>query len=126
MAHEDSPPEQRVSISLSTLRAELTSLELRLVDRLNGALAQKADRVAVESMVTAVAKNDARLTVLEQQVVKKDSPLVEEIEELRQASISLAEVGRYKRWLWAQTAALGAIGIGIAAFILDHLAGGAA
>ncbi|MDH4104230.1 MAG: hypothetical protein OEV29_12735, partial [Thermoleophilia bacterium] len=73
----------RVSVSLSQLRAELTAMELRLVDRLNGALAQKADRIIQEQISERVNKNDARLTILEQRAVTQDSPILGEIEELR-------------------------------------------
>jgi len=111
----------RVSVSLSQLRAELTAMELRLVDRLNGALAQKADRIIQEQISERVNKNDARLTILEQRAVTQDSPILGEIEELRQANLALSEVGKYKRWLWAQTFALAGISIGIIAFLVDHM-----
>ncbi|MDH4341244.1 MAG: hypothetical protein OEW47_12895, partial [Thermoleophilia bacterium] len=109
------------SVSLSQLRAELTAMELRLVDRLNGALAQKADRIIQEQISERVNKNDARLTILEQRAVTQDSPILGEIEELRQANLALSEVGKYKRWLWAQTFALAGISIGIIAFLVDHM-----
>lgn len=146
MAVDESPPEQRVTISLATLRAELTSLELRLVDRLNDALANKADRAIVEQhstrlselgarvqglegyavkrdgpVIQQIAKMESDLLTLQQRAVTQDSPLVDEIEELRQANISLAEVGKYKRWIWAQTVALVGISIGVLAFFLDHI-----
>ena len=115
------PLDTRVSVSLSQLRAELTAMELRLVDRLNGALAQKADRIIQEQISERVNKNDARLTILEQRAVTQDSPILGEIEELRQANLALSEVGKYKRWLWAQTFALAGISIGIIAFLVDHM-----
>lgn len=117
---QDTPTDTRVTVSLSTLRAELVSMELRLVDRLNGALANKADRVIMDSTITRLAKAEARLTVLEQRAVTQDHPVMAEIEELRQANLSLAEVGKYKRWLWAQTVALVGVSVGIFAFLLDH------
>lgn len=145
MAGDPTAENVRVSVSLSQLRAELTSLELRLVDRLNGALANKADRAIVEqhtqrivdigirlqSLEVAAIKRDGPiaqkigkmendLTALQQRAVTQDSPLIEEIEELRQANISLAEVGKYKRWLWAQTVALAGVSVGIIAFFIDH------
>lgn len=115
----------RVSVSLAQLRAELTGLELRLVDRLNGALANKADRVIMDAVSERQVKMEARLTVLEQRAVTQDSPIVAEIEELRQANIALAEVGKYKRWLWAQTVALAGVASGVVFYIVDHLITGA-
>lgn len=117
---QDNPADTRVTVSLSTLRAELVSMELRLVDRLNGALANKADRVIMDGAINRLSKTEARLTILEQRAVTQDSPIMAEIEELRQANISLAEVGKYKRWLWAQTVALTGVSVGIFAFLVDH------
>lgn len=51
-------PDDEQAISLSTLRAELIALELRIVDRLTVALAVKADAMHVEQL-------DTRLTQLE-------------------------------------------------------------
>lgn len=112
--------DQRVTISLSTLRAELGALELRLVDRLNGALANKADRAILEQVVARQADGLSRLSILEREAVKKDGPIVQKIESLDLELNSLREVGKYKRWLWAQTAALIAIAVPIVGILIDH------
>lgn len=46
---------ERISLSRETLRAELSQLELRLVDRLTGALATKADVAIVDQLEIRVA-----------------------------------------------------------------------
>lgn len=75
-------PDDNITLSRETLRAELSQLELRLVDRLQKALAEKADhatvdvlnqrvqalelsRAARESMPSQVHDIDKRLTRLE-------------------------------------------------------------
>lgn len=50
--------EERISVARSELRAELTDLELRLVDRLSKALESKADSAIVHQL-------DARVNSLE-------------------------------------------------------------
>lgn len=46
--------ESNISISREALRAELTQLELRIVDRLTQALEKKADHSAVEALESRV------------------------------------------------------------------------
>jgi len=111
------PGEQRVTVSLSTLRAELSGLELRLVDRLNGALLNKADRVIVEQHSQRLSDYGARLTTLENTVVKRDGPVVQKVDAIDQDITSLKTVAGYKKWLWAQTVAL----LGIALAVLGLL-----
>lgn len=41
---------ERISVSVETLRSELAQLELRLVDRLTAALAQKADLAEIHQL----------------------------------------------------------------------------
>lgn len=112
--------DQRVTISLSTLRAELGALELRLVDRLNGALANKADRAILDQVMARQADGLARLVVLEQRAIRADSPIVQKISDIDQEMVSLREIGRYKKWLWAQTAALVGIAVPVIALFVDH------
>lgn len=45
---------ERISVSVEVLRAELAQLELRLIDRLTAALAQKADLHHIEQLETRV------------------------------------------------------------------------
>lgn len=121
MSSQDAGPvDPRVSVSLSTLRAELVSMELRLVDRLNGALANKADRAILEQVAARQSDGLARLVVLEQKAVLKDGPIVQKIEALDTEMTSLREIGKYKKWLWAQTAALVGIAIPMVALFIDH------
>lgn len=122
MAEErDTPTDTRVTVSLSTLRAELVSMELRLVDRLNGALANKADRAILDQVVTRQSDAIARLVILEQKAVVQDSPLVQKMIDLDSEMNNLREMGKYKKWLWAQTIALAAIAVPIVGFALQHL-----
>lgn len=106
------PPDTRVSISLSTLRAELGQLELRLVDRLNGALVNKADRAVLDQVVARQSEGLSRLNLLEANTVKREGPIVRQIEEHEKAINDLRAISGYKKWLWAQTVAL--IGVAVA------------
>ncbi len=45
---------ERISVSVEVLRAELAQLELRLIDRLTAALAQKADLHHIEQLEARV------------------------------------------------------------------------
>src|SRR5262245_60189201 len=45
---------ERITVSVETLRGELAQLELRLVDRLTSALAQKADLAHIDQLETRV------------------------------------------------------------------------
>jgi hypothetical protein len=119
----DTPADTRVTVSLSTLRAELVSMELRLVDRLNGALANKADRALLEQTIKEHAETNARLVILEQRAVVRDSPFVQRVEDLDTEMTSLREVSKYKKWLWAQTIALVAIAVPVLGYALQHLSG---
>lgn len=107
-------PDQRITVSLSTLRAELGSLELRLVDRMNGALANKADRAILDQVVARQADGLSRLSILETRAIVRDGPVVHEIEEHAKQLTNLQAISGYKRWLWAQTFAL----CGIAAAVV--------
>lgn len=44
------PANERITVSRETLRAELSQMELRIVDRLSEALETKADRLIVEQL----------------------------------------------------------------------------
>lgn len=113
MAIDGDGESTRVSVSLSTLRAELGALELRLVDRLNGALQNKADRAIVEQHTQRLSDMSSRILAIENTVVKRDGPVVQKIEAIEGELASLREVGKYKRWLWAQTAVLGGIAVAL-------------
>lgn len=104
---------QRVSVSLAQLRAELTSMELRLVDRLNGALANKADRQIQEQLSARMSDYGSRLTLLENSALKADGPVAQQVAANSKQLNSLAVVSTYRRWLWAQTVALAAIAVAI-------------
>lgn len=112
--------EQRISISLAQLQAELGKLELRLVDRLNGALANKADKIVQEQHSERLSGIDGRLTVLEKSVVYREGPIVQQVEASAKRLNDLSSVGKYKRWLWAQTAVLAGIAIPAVLFLIDH------
>lgn len=114
------PADTRVSVSLAQLRAELTGLELRLVDRLNGALQNKADRAIVEQLSTRVSDHQARVQQLEATTVRREGPIVHEIEDHAVQLTNLQAVAGYKKWLWAQTIALASIAIALVAFIADN------
>lgn len=84
-------------------------MELRLVDRLNGALANKADRAIQEQLAQRVSDYGSRLTIIENTMVKKDGPIVSRVEAHENELVSLRSLAGYKKWLWAQTIALIAI-----------------
>lgn len=111
----DSPNDQRITVSLSTLQAELGKLELRIVDRLNDALSGKADKVVQEQHTRELADMSTRLLSLEQISIKRDGP---EAAQIIQNTKDIAEgknVQSFKRWLWAQTIAL--VGVAVAAAV---------
>lgn len=114
------PGDTRVSVSLAQLRAELTSLELRLVDRLNGALLNKADRAIVEQHSSRIADIGARVQNLEANTVKRDGPVIQKVEAIDQDITSLKTVAGYKKWLWAQTVALGGIAIAVIGMLAQN------
>lgn len=120
MSAEGQPGAERISVSISTLRYELGTLELRLVDRLNDALAQKADRQVQEQLQSAVADAVVRIQNLEGAAVKNDSPLAQKVERHDQEITNLRAVAGYKKWLWAQTIALIAIAAPLVAFVLEQ------
>ena len=116
--------DERISVSRSTLRAELGELELRLVDRLNGALESKADKVVQEQHTRELADISSRILTLEGAAVKKDGAELTAVRALAEANRKrldeVSSVGRYKRWLWAQTAVLAGIAIPAVLFLIDH------
>lgn len=106
MSEMEPAGEMRVSVSLAQLRAELTGLELRLVDRLNLALVEKADKV--------------ELSVLHREV----DHVVSRVSHMEQEMVSLHEIGKYKKWLWAQTLALAMIAVPVFSYVAGHLGSG--
>lgn len=116
--------DERISVSRSTLRAELGELELRLVDRLNGALDSKADKTVQEQHSRELADLSSRILTLEGAAVKKDGAELTAVRALAEANRKrldeVSSVGRYKRWLWAQTAVLAGIAIPAVLFLIDH------
>ena len=120
MAIDGDGENTRVTVSLSTLRAELSSLELRLVDRLNGALQNKADRAIVEQHTLRLSDNSNRIQALEQTTVKRDGPIVNRVENIETELTSLKELSKYKKYLWMQTIALAAIALPLVTFVIDH------
>lgn len=120
----ETPPDTRVSVSLAQLRAELTAMELRIVDRLNGALANKADRAIQEQLSQRVSDYGSRITTIENTMLKNDGPLVLMVASHEKQLVSLQSVAGYKKWLWAQTVALVAIAVPLIAVGIDLLRGG--
>lgn len=116
-------PDTRVSVSLSQLRAELTSLELRLVDRLNGALHNKADRAIQDQIVERVSDISSRLTIMESKAVLKDGPIAALVESHDKEISQLSTLANYKRWIWAQSIALVALGMPVFVYFLDQVIG---
>lgn len=121
--NEGFPEPERVSVSLAQLRAELVGLELRLVDRLNKALVGKADEAILRAVEKRVDVSENRLTVLESTVVTGESPVLTKVDMLEQEMVNLREVGKYKKWLWAQTVALFGISVPLILFIAQHFKG---
>lgn len=74
-------------IDRETLRAELGQLELRLVDRLAGALESKADSKVVE-------QHDARISSLElSRAAREEMP--------RDMTVLSERIGKLERWRYA-------------------------
>jgi glutathione S-transferase len=111
---------ERVSISLAQLRAELGALELRLVDRLNEAIAHKADLGIVTAVEQLVYANVNRLIQLESTVVRHQE-IDEEVADIKKQLGQLQSVAGYKKWLWAQTIALAAIAVAVFTALADHV-----
>lgn len=84
-------------IDRETLRAELGQLELRLVDRLAGALESKADSKLVE-------QHDARIASLELSRAARENLPIEIGEHEKR-------IGRLERWryAWPSTAVIGVV-----------------
>ncbi len=123
---QDTPADTRVTVSLSTLRAELMSLELRLVDRLNTALESKADKEVVDQAAAMQADVLKRVSGLEAMALQV-APLIEQrmmyigrLENSEKAIDRLQTVAGYKKWLWAQTLALSGIGIAVVGLLLTQ------
>lgn len=112
---------ERITVSLSTLRAELSGLELRLVDRMNAAMASKADIQVADQLAVRAADLTGRVTVIEQAMVRKDGPLMQKLEYHDQEISNLQAVSGYKRWLWAQTIALIAIAVPLGVYAIDRI-----
>lgn len=112
---------RRISVSLADLRAELGSLELRLVDRLNVALASKADRSVQENLTLQMADVVVRMTSLEQNSLRRDGPIVKMVSDSAQEINNLKSVAGYRKWLWAQTIALTGIAVPVLFFAVDSL-----
>ena len=121
MADSDVPAGERISVSLSTLRAELSQLELRLVDRLNSALDHKADAAIQDQLAQRVSDISSRVGTIENTMVKRDGPMAQKVETHDQEIGNLRAIGGYKKWLWAQTVALGVIAIPFLAWAVDTL-----
>ena len=101
---------ERVSISLAQLRSELAALELRLVDRLNDAVAHKADASVVYAIDARSTANAVRLTAIESILIAP-----ERLAHIEQEISNLQSLAGYRKWLYAQTAAL----VGVAAAVVS-------
>ena len=110
---------ERISVSLSTLRAELSQLELRIVDRLNSALDHKADRAVQDQLAMSMADVVGRLGALENTTVKRDGPVVQKLEAHELEITNLQAIGGYRKWLLAQTVALVAIAVPVVIFAIE-------
>lgn len=78
---------ERISVSVETLRSELAQLELRLVDRLTAALAQKADLAEIHQL-------EQRVQSLELSRAARESHADTLLEHSR-------EIERFKRFRYA-------------------------
>jgi hypothetical protein len=89
---------QRITVSLDTLRNELSQLELRIVDRIASALELKADK-------TVVAEHDKRIAQLElsraaREHLSKDLlDLERRVGEVETVNAGEAGASNYRRWL---------------------------
>ena len=98
----------RISVSRADLRAELGSLELRLVDRLSEALRSKADADTVRELrekVHALAGTVTAIAHIPGEVVK----LSEQVGSLQQTRAAQQGLSTYQRFIFG-TVAVGLIG----------------
>lgn len=92
------PEGERISLSRETLRAELSQLELRLVDRITTALATKADNAVVAAL-------DSRVQALElsrasREHLATDLPdLDKRVSSLEQSRNEASGERDFKRWI---------------------------
>lgn len=94
-------------------------MELRLVDRLNGALQNKADRAIQEQLAQRVSDYGSRLTVIEQSMVKKDGPIVQRVEAHENELVGLRAITGYKKLIIANTLIGGGLAVGIVGLLLN-------
>lgn len=113
--------EGRISVSLSTLRAELGQLELRLVDRLNSALASKADRDMQEQLALRMADVTNRVASLEANCIKRDGPTAQLVQRHEQEITTLQSVSNYKKWILAQGVAIAGLSIPVFVVALERI-----
>ena len=94
-------------------------MELRIMDRLNGALAKKADRAIQEQISQRVSDFGSRITIIENTMLRKDGPVSQRVDSHDTELVSLRSVAGYKRWLWAQTIALFGVAIALIAIVYN-------
>ena len=127
MADGDNPGTERISVSRETLRAELAELELRLTRYLDKELHEKANKVEVVALKTAVQDKaniiefarlreeavmlETRLARIETDYVKHQGPFADRLKKLSEDFVSYQALSKYKRWLWVQSVALTAVGL---------------
>lgn len=112
---ENTAGDQRISTSVAVLQAELGKLELRLVDRLNEALAAKADKVVQEHHNRELADLSTRMLKMESSALTDEGIVAAQVKQNTSDLAELRNVAKFKKWLWAQTLALAAIAIAIIA-----------
>lgn len=89
---------QRITVSEDKLDAKLASLELRLVDRITGALEAKADAAVVKELrekVHALQGTVQAVAHLPGEVTK----LVESVASLQESRAAAEGLSSYQRWL---------------------------
>ena len=98
----------RINVSVATLRAELASLELRIYQRFQEALALKAEIEYVKLIETHVERLEER---------ERQNELA-----LKTVHVSSDQVDKYKKWLVATSVSLVSLLIASIA-LLEHIYG---
>ena len=125
------PSNERISVSREALRAELAELELRLVRYLDDQLHQKANKVEIVALATAVqdkanakefselradvTEHERNLKVLQEQVLVQDK--VNEALRLRAKEVQEKSVANFTRGEKLLAACLGVAALGIQVFV---------
>jgi hypothetical protein len=113
--------EDRIEMSKETLRAELSALELRLVDRFNGALAGKAEASVVAQLAERVSELSERMRLSESTGLNVGGPLDTRVGAIEDSVANLQTLAGYRKWIFAQSIVLVGVGSAVVGLVLRAL-----